>query len=216
MSGFVAKNIYCVHYLLLLYYDVCRLIERDVACSSETLLLLAYAVASLGPKSHACPETGLVGRRRLISVTKCLVLSTISISLRNIVRKWTWNEWDFRPPVCTYRLNWARITSWEWWDEWDDTALQTQDSQFEPWRSDAVHGTYGSRRLTTILFLRVDGEETFLFLSNRRDRGTNRGTNLVSAWKAAVPTATLGPPPIYIVRSITENRVIVTWHMTAQ
>ena len=28
-------------------------------------------------------------------------------------------------------------------------------------------------------FLRVDGEETFLFVSNRRDRGTDRGTNPV-------------------------------------
>ena len=116
------KHILCICYSL---YDVCCLIERDVACRSETLLLLAYAVASLRPKSHACLETGFSGRRRLISVTKCLVLSTISISLRNIVRKWTWNKWDFRPPVCTYRLNWARITSWGWWDEWDDTALQT-------------------------------------------------------------------------------------------
>ena len=30
-----------------------------------------------------------------------------------------WNEWGFRPPLCTYRLNWARRTSWRWWDEWD-------------------------------------------------------------------------------------------------
>ena len=53
-----------------------------------------------------------------------------------------WNESGFRPPLCTYRLNWARRTSWGWWDEWDDTVLQTQDSKFEPWRS---------RRLPTIL-----------------------------------------------------------------
>ena len=39
-------------------YDVCSLIERDVACTSETLL---YAVASLRPKSLACPETGFSG-----------------------------------------------------------------------------------------------------------------------------------------------------------
>ena len=58
MSGFVAENIYC---LLLLYYDVCRLIERDVACPSEMLLLLEYAVASLRPQSHACPETVFSG-----------------------------------------------------------------------------------------------------------------------------------------------------------
>ena len=56
--GFVAENILCIYYSL---YDVCRLIERDVACPSETLLLLEYAVASLRPKSHACPETGFSG-----------------------------------------------------------------------------------------------------------------------------------------------------------
>ena len=39
-----------------------------------------------------------------------------------------WNESGFRPPLCTYRLNWARRTSWGWWDDWDDTVLQTQDS----------------------------------------------------------------------------------------
>ena len=44
------------------------------------------------------------------------------------------NESGFRPPLCTYRLNWARRTSWGWWDDWDDTVLQTQDSKFEPWR----------------------------------------------------------------------------------
>ena len=38
-----------------------------------------------------------------------------------------WNESGFRPPLCTYRLNWARRTSWGWWDDWDDTVLQTQD-----------------------------------------------------------------------------------------
>ena len=46
-----------------------------------------------------------------------------------------WNESGFRPLLCTYRLNWAKTASWGWWDEWDDTALQTQDSKFKPWRS---------------------------------------------------------------------------------
>ena len=63
-----------------------------------------------------------------------------------------WNESGFnRPPLCTYRLNWARRTSWGWWDEWDDTVLQTQDSKFAPWRSEAEHATSRSRRLPTIL-----------------------------------------------------------------
>ena len=38
-------------------------------------------------------------------------------------------------------VNWARRTFWGWWDECDDTALQTQDSKFEPWRSKAEHAT---------------------------------------------------------------------------
>ena len=71
---------------------------------------------------------------------------------------WKWNESGFRPPLCTYRLNWARRTSWGWWDDWDDTVLQTQDSKFEPWRSEAEHATSRSRRLPTILtYSRLEG-----------------------------------------------------------
>ena len=75
-----------------------------------------------------------------------------------------WNESGFRPPLCTYRLNWARRTSWGWWDDWDDTVLQTQDSKFEPWRSEAEHATSRSRRLSTILtFTRGWGRNIFCF-----------------------------------------------------
>ena len=65
--------------------------------------------------------------------------------------KMKWKEFGFRPPLCTYRLNWARRTSWGWWDDWDDIVLQTQDSKLEPWRSEAEHATSRSRRLPTIL-----------------------------------------------------------------
>ena len=61
------------------------------------------------------------------------------------------NDSGFRPPLCTYKLNWTRRTSWGWWDDWDDTVLQTQDSEFEPWQSEAEHATSRSRRLPTIL-----------------------------------------------------------------
>ena len=72
-----------------------------------------------------------------------------------------WNEMGFRPPLCTYRLNWARRTSWGWWD---DTVLQTQDSKFEPWRSEAEHATSRSRRLPTILtFTRGWGRNNCFF-----------------------------------------------------
>ena len=75
-----------------------------------------------------------------------------------------WNESGFRPPLCTYRLNWARRTSWGWWDDWDDTVLKTQDSKFEPWRSEAEHATSRSQRLPTILtFTRGWGRNIFCF-----------------------------------------------------
>ena len=103
-----------------------------------------------------------------------------------------WNESGFRPPLCTYRLNWARRTSWGWWDDWDDTVLQTQDSKFAPWRSEAEHATSRSRRLPTILtFTRGWGRNIFVSFKPPRP-GTEPRT---LAWKAAVLTTTLGPPP---------------------
>ena len=78
--------------------------------------------------------------------------------------KMKWNKSGFRPPLCTYMLNWARRTSWGWWDDWDDTVLQTQDSKFEPWQSEAEHATSRSRRLPTILtFTRGWGRNIFCF-----------------------------------------------------
>ena len=105
-----------------------------------------------------------------------------------------WNELGFRPPLCTYRLNWARRTSWGWWDDWDDTVLQTQNSKFEPWRSEAEHATSRSRRLPTILtFTRGWGRNNFVSFKPPRP-GTEPRT---LAWKAAVLTTTLGPPPFF-------------------
>ena len=99
-----------------------------------------------------------------------------------------WNESGFRPPLCTYRLNWARRASWGWWDDWDDTVLQTQDSKFGPWRSEAEHATSRSRRLPTILtFTRGWGRNNFVSFKPPRP-GTEPRT---LAWKAAVLTTTL-------------------------
>ena len=103
-----------------------------------------------------------------------------SITLTILTKKW--NESGFRPPLCTYRLNWARRTSWGWWDEWDDTVLQTQDLKFEPWRSEAEHAASRSRRLPTILtFTRGWGRNIFVSLKPPRP-GTEPRT---LAWKAA-------------------------------
>ena len=132
------------------------------------------------------------------------VLVTCAIIWRNknVLKKFTttfrdqfhnkWNESSFRPPLCTYRLNWARRTSWGCWDDWDDTVLQTQDSKFEPWRSEAEYATSRSRRLPTILtFTRGWGRNIFVSFKSPRP-GTEPRT---LAWKAAVLTTTLGPPP---------------------
>ena len=106
--------------------------------------------------------------------------------------KMKWNESGFRPPLCTYRLNWARRTSWGWWDEWDDTVLQTQDLKFEPWRSEAEHATSWSRRLPAILnFTRGWGRN--IFVSFKPPSPGTEPRTLAS--KAAVLTTTLGPPP---------------------
>ena len=93
------------------------------------------------------------------------------------VMEMKWNESGFRPPLCTYRLNWARRTSWGWWDDWDDTVLQTQDSKFEPWRSEAEHATSRSRRLPTILtFTRGWGRNIFVSFKPPRPNSGVKGS----------------------------------------
>ena len=132
--------------------------------------------------------------------------------------KMKWNESGFRPPLCTYRLNWARRTSWGWWDDWDDTVLQTQDSKFEPWRSEAEHATSRSRRLPTILtFTRGWGRNIFVSFKPPRP-GTEPRT---LAWKAAVLTTTLGPPPettsdnlIIYLKRVTRTLVVCVYAYT--
>ena len=115
----------------------------------------------------------------------------LTLEVNSILR--VGNESDFMPPFCTYRLNWAWRTSWGWWDDWYDTVLQKQDSKFEPWRSEAEHATSRSRRFPTILtFTRGWGRNIFVSFKPPRP-GTEPRT---LAWKAAVLTTTLGPPPI--------------------
>ena len=121
-----------------------------------------------------------------------MIREKFSLKILNSDRAIKWNESGFRPPLCTYRLNWARRTSWGWWDDWDDSVLQTQDSKFEPWRSEAEHATSRSRRLPTILtFTRGWGRNIFVSFKPPRP-GTEPRT---LAWRAAVLTTTLGPPP---------------------
>ena len=99
-----------------------------------------------------------------------------------------WNESGVRPPLCPYRLNWAR---------WDGEMIEmilssrhrirnTSPGGLRPSTLRLGHGGFPQNWLS-----HVDGEETFLLLSNRRDREPNPEL----AWKAAVLTTTLWPPP---------------------
>ena len=85
-----------------------------------------------------------------------------------------WNESGFRPLLCTYRLNWARRTSWGWWDEMTlPSRHRIRNSNPRGLRPSTLPLGHGGS--TQYWVLGVDGEETFLFLSNRRDRGTSPG-----------------------------------------
>ena len=95
-----------------------------------------------------------------------------TINLKTMVYKWNEMNGGFKPPLRTYRLNWARRASWGWWDEWDEPALHTGfeiRTQGALRASTLPRGHGGSPQYWV---LRVYGEETFLFLSNRRDRET--------------------------------------------
>ena len=108
-----------------------------------------------------------------------------------------WNESGFRPPLCTYRLNWARRTSWGWWDEWGDTVLQTQDSKFEPWRSEAEHATSRSHRLPTILsFTRGWGRNIFVSFKPPRPGTEPQNSSVKGSGANHYPRAPAHPPTI--------------------
>ena len=149
--------------------------------------------ASINCRWYSCRHIGNISTTSYHQAEQSY--STDDFFYYTVVQKW--NESGFRPPLCTYRLNWARRTSWGWWDDWDDTVLQTQDSKFEPWRSEAEHATSRSRRLPTILtFTRGWGRNIFVSFKPPRS-GTEPRT---LAWKAAVLTTTLGPPPYTVVQ----------------
>ena len=171
--------------------------QANVGPASQTL---SRVVLGFPPGFHFtwCSEDKL---------TRVLYVPTIAWPLALWLHKW--NESGFRPPLCTYRLNWARRTSWGWWDDWDDTVLQTQDSKFEPWRSEAEHATSRSRRLPTILtFTRGWGRNIFVSFKPPRPETEPR----TLAWKAAVLTATLGPPPCDYILGQILGSILHSWH----
>ena len=73
-------------------------------------------------------------------------------------------------PQCGDRL--SKEPPADEWDEWDDTALETQDSKFESWLSEAEHVTSRSRSLLTILNLHEwAGNTHFVSLKLEGQRG---------------------------------------------
>ena len=159
------------------------------AAAHHSLPLLLFSLCSCVP----CHVT--VTSRGGSHLTRRLIKSCDKTRKKHHLHCSKWNESGFRPPLCTYRLNWR--TYWGWWDDWDDTVLQTQDSKFEPWRSEAEHATSRSRRLPTILtFTRGWGRNIFVSFKSPIP-GTEPRT---LAWKAAVLTTTLGAPPFTAAR----------------
>ena len=127
------------------------------------------------------------------------VVDYISMFSLEVVGRGKWNEWGFRPPLCTCGLNWTRTISWGWWDEWADTALQTV-----PWRSEAKHATSRSRRAPTILNLyEWAGKKHFVSLKLGDQSGV-RAHNLRLSKQAALTTAP-GPPPLWVAVQQTRN-----------
>ena len=111
-----------------------------------------------------------------------------------------------RPPFCTcmYRLNCARRTSWGWWDDWDDSALKTQNLKFEPWRSEAEHATSRSRGLPT-MFTSERGKEYFVSLKLECQSGVQtRDFRLFPGKHVALTTA---PWPCPITTSNSRQNV---------
>ena len=104
------------------------------------------------------------------------------------------NESGFGLLLCTFRLNWARRTSWGWWDEWDDTALQTQDSKSRPCQSEAEHDTFRWWRFPIILIL-YEWAEKKHFVSLKLDCQSRVWTrDLRLSKQAALTTAPWTPP----------------------
>ena len=110
------------------------------------------------------------GRFLHVGVWIAAIISLKYLKSRTVVAM-KWNESDFKPPLGTYRLSWAMRTSRGWWNEWDDTAVQAHDLEFELWWSEAEHATEAPHITES---LRVSGKETFCFFETWRGQwGSN-------------------------------------------
>ena len=112
---------------------------------------------------------------------RCLRREVMGLRATNHMTVWRWptgkmkwNESGFRPLLCTYRLNWARRTSWGWWKwlRWHcppDTGFEIR--AMAVWgRAHYLSVTEASHNTDFNTWM---GKKPFLFLSNRRDREPN-------------------------------------------
>ena len=80
----------------------------------------------------------------------------LCVSQNNWCVRRKWYEWGFYwPLLCTYRLNLRNSRGC--WNQIGDTALQTQDSKYEPWRTRAELATSRSLRLPACIALHTTG-----------------------------------------------------------
>ena len=142
------------------------------------------------PKTH--PNIMRISHNQQLGQTWLILILKACYDIWSVLLKW--NESGFRPPLCTYRLNWARRTSWGWWDEMIEMTLssrhRTRNSSPVGLRPSTLPLGHGGS--PQYWLLHVDGEETF-FVSFKPSRPGTEPRTL--AWKAAVLTTTLGPPP---------------------
>ena len=98
-------------------------------------------------------------------------------------------KWNVRSP----KLNWARRISWRWWDEWDHTALQTQESKFEPCPSILPLG-HGAPPPIVLIFYEWARKKKIVSLKPE-GKSWVRTHDLRLSKQAALTTAP-GPPPL--------------------
>ena len=92
-----------------------------------------------------------------------------------IMMWWKWYEWGVRSPLCTYRLNRARITSWWWWDKWDVAALRHRILNSRPGGLRRVRYLSVTKAPNNMKYLRVSGE-TFCFFETRKPEPFQAGS----------------------------------------
>ena len=200
----------CVRWLCIKYskqtqrFDLQATNRTDQCCPINWLITpvqIALCYLKLTARSHGTKEART--RRRVHDGSTTVTLAqrwpVVLHSFRFFSWKWVaavwqmkWNESGFRPPSCTYRLNWARRTSED--GEMIEMTLSSRHrirnsspGGLRPSTLPLGHGGSPQYWLS-----HAEREETFFVSFKPPRQGTEPRT---LAWKAAVLTTTLGPPP---------------------